>query len=124
MNVKHFIKTCGLFVVMAAALTACSDDDNELRYPDNLLGLPALKEGTFPETDVQLSVGETYDYVPEVTSPGDVYYQWYLNDEDLGTEPRLSYTAEYPTRSRVVLELTNDFGKVILENKLIVSGRL
>lgn len=122
MNVKHFIKTCGLFVVMAAALTACSDDDNELRYPDNLLGLPALKEGTFPETDVQLSVGETYDYVPEVTSPGDVYYQWYLNDEDLGSEPRLSYTAEYPTRSRVVLELTNDFGKVILENKLIVPG--
>lgn len=122
MNVKHFIKTCGMFVVMATALTACSDDDCDLRHSDSLLGLPALKEGTFPESGVQLNVGETYDYAPRVTSSGDVYYQWYMNEEDMGTEPRFSFTAERPSRSLVVLELTNDFGKVILQNKLVVPG--
>lgn len=122
MNVKHFIKTCGLFIVMAIGTTACSDDDCDLRHPDNLLGLPALKEGTFPEGDVTLNVGETYEYAPLVTSSTDVYYQWYLNDEDMDTEPRLSFTAQRPSRSRVVLELTNDYGKVVLENKLIVPG--
>lgn len=122
MNVKHFIKTCGLFVVMATALTACSDDDCDLRHPDSLLGLPVLKEGTFPENEVRLNVGETYEYAPQVSSPVDVYYQWYLNDEDMDTEHRLSFTAERPSRSHVVLELTNDYGKVVLENKLIVPG--
>lgn len=122
MNVKHFIKTCGLFVLAATAMTACSDDDCDLRHPDSLLGLPALKEGTFPERDVTLKVGETYEYAPQVTSSADVYYQWYVNEEDMETEPRLTFTAGRPSRSRVVLELTNDYGKVILENKLIVPG--
>lgn len=122
MNVKHFIKTCGLFVLAATAMTGCSDDDCDLRHPDNLLGLPALKEGTFPESDVTLKVGETYEYAPQVTSSADVYYQWYVNEEDMETEPRLTFTAERPSRSRVVLELMNDYGKVILENKLIVPG--
>lgn len=122
MNVKHFIKTCGLFVLAATAMTACSDDDCDLRHPDSLLGLPALKEGTFPESDVTLKVGETFEYAPQVTSSADVYYQWYVNEEDMETEPRLTFTAERPSRSRVVLELTNDYGKVILENKLIVPG--
>lgn len=122
MNVMHFIKTCSLFFVMAAAVTACSDDDCDLRHPDNLYGVPALKQGTFPEGDVTLQVGETYEYAPQVSAPGDVYYQWYLNEEDMSTEPRFSYTAERPTRSRLVLELTNDFGKVVLENNLIVPG--
>lgn len=122
MNVKHFIKTCGLFVLAATAMTACSDDDCDLRHPDSLLGLPALKEGTFPERDVTLKVGETYEYAPQVTSSADVYYQWYVNEEDMETEPRLTFTVGRPSRSRVVLELTNDYGKVILENKLIVPG--
>ena len=122
MNVKRFFKSCGVFAVMAMAMTACSEDDCDLRHSGELLGVPALKQGTFPENDVTLKVGETYEYAPQVTALGDVYYQWYLNEEDMTTEPRFSFTAVRPTRSKLVLEITNDYGKVTLENKVIVPG--
>lgn len=121
MNVKHFIKT-SMWFVMALAMTACSEDDCELRHPDELLGIPAVKQGTFPDEEVRLQVGDTYDYHPQVTAPGDIYYQWYLNEEDMTTEPHFSFTATRPSRSRLVLEISNDFGEVTLENKLIVPG--
>lgn len=109
-------------VLFLVAFAGCSTEDCDLRHPDSLLGLPALKKGTFPETDLNLKVGETYEYAPVVSSPGDVYYQWYMGDDDLGTEPRLTFRAEGPSRSKISLELTNDYGKTVLENRVIVSG--
>lgn len=114
-----------MFLVFVSVLTvtACSqDEDCELRHTDSLLGLPALKQGTFPENDVTIKLGESYVYAPQVESAGDLYYQWYLNDEDMSTDPRFTFTPQGPTRSKVRLELSNDFGEVILENNVIVSG--
>lgn len=129
MNVKHFIKTCGLLFAMVIAMMACSEDsddvvvkDCDLKHPSELLGAPALKQGTFPEGDISLNVGETYEYAPQVVTPGDIYYQWYLNEEDMTTETRFSFTARRPSRSKLILEISNDSGKVVLENRLIVPG--
>lgn len=111
-----------LFFVAAGFLASCTEDCDLDHATDQLQGLPTLRAGSFPEEELTLHPGERYDYAPQVSSPTDVYYQWYLNGEDMSTDPTFSYQAERPTRSKLVLELTNDLGKVKLENKIIVPG--
>lgn len=101
---------------------SCSKDDCDLDHIDKLQGLPALKAGTFPEEDLTLNVGEQYVYAPKASSPLDIYYQWYQNGEDMSTDPSFTFNAEHPGRSKVILELSNDLGKVTLENKVMDSG--
>ncbi|MDU1890688.1 MAG: DUF5074 domain-containing protein [Dysgonomonas sp.] len=119
MNFRKFVKT---LAILTFVLTSCSDDDCNLDHNSNQLGLPVLKQGTFPEGDVNLNIGDTYIYSPEVVSNGDIYYQWYLNDKDMGTDKKLVVEANTSMRSKLVLELTNDNGTIVLENKVIVSG--
>lgn len=111
-----------LFFVAAGFLASCTEDCDLDHATDQLQGLPTLRAGSFPEEELTLHPGERYDYAPQVSSPTDVYYQWYLNGEDMSTDPTFSYQAERPTRSKLVLELTNELGKVKLENKIIVPG--
>ncbi|MEG2339123.1 MAG: DUF5074 domain-containing protein [Odoribacter sp.] len=109
--------------VMILVVAGCSkEEDCDLRHPDALLGMPALKKGTFPESDLNLKIGDTYEYAPKISSLSDVYYQWYMGDDDLGTEPRFSFKADHSGRSKIKLELKNEVGEVVLENRIIVSG--
>lgn len=120
MNIRHFFKT--FLLLLAAASVACSKSDCGLDHTDKLQGLPAISEGSFPHADVDLAAGESFAYAPQMASEGDVYYQWWLNEEDVSTDPTYTYTATKPTRSRVILELTNDYGKVSLKSDIIVPG--
>ena len=121
MNCKKLFKTL-LFIITAFVIVSCSKDDCDLEHIDKLQGLPALKTGTFPEEDLTLNVGEQYVYAPKASSPLDIYYQWYQNGEDMSTDPSFTFNAEHPGRSKVILELSNDLGKVTLENKVMVPG--
>ena len=121
MNCKKLFKTL-LFIITAFVIVSCSKDDCDLDHIDKLQGLPALKAGTFPEEDLTLNVGEQYVYAPKASSPLDIYYQWYQNGEDMSTDPSFTFNAEHPGRSKVILELSNDLGKVTLENKVMVPG--
>lgn len=121
MNLKKLSKAL-LFLITALVIVSCSKDDCDLDHIDKLQGLPALKAGTFPEEDLTLNVGEQYVYAPKASSPLDIYYQWYQNGEDMSTDPSFTFNAEHPGRSKVILELSNDLGKVTLENKVIVPG--
>ena len=121
MNCKKLSKAL-LFLITALVIVSCSKDDCDLDHIDKLQGLPALKAGTFPEEDLTLNVGEQYVYAPKASSPLDIYYQWYQNGEDMSTDPSFTFNAEHPSRSKVILELSNDLGKVTLENKVIVPG--
>lgn len=121
MNCKKLFKTL-LFIITAFVIVSCSKDDCDLDHIDKLQGLPALKAGTFPEEDLTLNVGEQYVYAPKASSPLDIYYQWYQNGEDMSTAPSFTFNAEHPGRSKVILELSNDLGKVTLENKVMVPG--
>lgn len=40
----------------------------------------------------------------------------------MSTDPSFTFNAERPSRSKVILELSNDLGKVTLENKVTVRG--
>ena len=116
-------KNFNAFLLFAGALAIAScSKDCDLDYADQLQGLPTLCAGSFPEKDLTLNPGEQYEYAPQVSSPSDVYYQWYLNGEDMSTDPSFSYKADRPTRSKLVLEITNDLGKVKLENNITVPG--
>lgn len=120
MNLKKLFKA---FLLLTATLIIAScSDDCDLDHIDQLQGLPALKAGTFPEEDLTLNVGEKYVYSPKASSPLDIYYQWYQNGEDMSTDPSFTFNAERPSRSKVILELSNDLGKVTLENKVTVRG--
>lgn len=121
MNLKKLFKS---FLCLATVLViaSCSNDDCDLEHIEKLQGLPALKEGTFPEENLTLNVGEQFVYSPKASSLLDIYYQWYQNGEDMSTAPSFTFLAERPTRTKVVLELSNDLGKVTLENKVIVPG--
>ena len=121
MNVKQLFKPL-LFLTAAFVIASCSTDDCDLDHLEKLQGLPALKAGTFPEEDLTLNVGEKYVYSPKASSPLDIYYQWYQNGEDMSTDPSFTFNAERPSRSKVILELSNDLGKVTLENKVTVRG--
>ena len=121
MNCKKLSKAL-LFLLTTLVIVSCSKDDCDLDHIDKLQGLPALKAGTFPEEDLTLNVGEQYVYAPKASSPLDIYYQWYQNGEDMSTDPSFTFNAEHPSRSKVILELSNDLGKVTLENKVIVPG--
>lgn len=121
MNCKKLFKTL-LFIITAFVIVSCSKDDCDLDHIDKLQGLPALKAGTFPEEDLTLNVGEQYVYAPKASSPLDIYYQWYQNGENMSTDPSFTFNAEHPGRSKVILELSNDLGKVTLENKVMVPG--
>lgn len=121
MNLQKLFKSF-LFLVTALVIASCSNDDCDFEHINKLQGLPALRAGTFPEQDLTLNVGEEYAYSPKVSSPSDVYYQWYQNGEDVSTEPYFTFKAERPTRSKVILELSNDLGKVTLESKIMVPG--
>lgn len=121
MNCKKLSKAL-LFLITALVIVSCSKDDCDLDHIDKLQGLPALKAGTFPEEDLTLNVGEQYVYAPKASSPLDIYYQWYQNGEDMSTDPSFTFNAEHPSRSKVILELSNDLGKVTLENKVMVPG--
>lgn len=121
MNLKKLSKAL-LFLLTTLVIVSCSKDDCDLDHIDKLQGLPALKAGTFPEEDLTLNVGEQYVYAPKASSPLDIYYQWYQNGEDMSTDPSFTFNAEHPSRSKVILELSNDLGKVTLENKVIVPG--
>lgn len=121
MNLKQLFKPL-LFLTAAFVIASCSTDDCDLDHLEKLQGLPALKAGTFPEEDLTLNVGEKYVYSPKASSPLDIYYQWYQNGEDMSTDPSFTFNAERPSRSKVILELSNDLGKVTLENKVTVRG--
>ncbi|MCD7900958.1 MAG: DUF5074 domain-containing protein [Bacteroides sp.] len=119
MKSNHLLK---LLLIFAVAFTGCSDDDCNLDHPGNQLELPAIKNGTFPEGDIALNVGESYLFAPKVVTAGDVYYQWDFNGEDVSTEPYYNLDAERPMRSKLELALSNDYGRVALESKITVSG--
>lgn len=121
MNLKKLIQSF-LFLTTALVIVSCSNDDCDLDHLEKLQGLPALKAGTFPEEDLILNVGEKYTYAPKASSPLDIYYQWYKNEEDVSTNSTFTFHADKPTRSKIVLELYNDLGKVTLENKITVPG--
>ena len=121
MNLKQLFKPL-LFLTAAFVIASCSTDDCDLDHLEKLQGLPALKAGTFPEEDLTLNVGEKYVYSPKASSPLDIYYQWYQNGEDMSTDPSFTFNTERPSRSKVILELSNDLGKVTLENKVTVRG--
>lgn len=115
-------KRIGRFLaLLAIVLTSCSDDC-DLNHESTQLGLPAIIQGSHPNGDINLSVGDSYLFAPQVINQEDVYYQWYLNDEDMGTAKQYQIEANKPMRSHLVLELTNDFGQVIMENDIIVPG--
>ena len=119
MNLKQLFKPL-LFLTAAFVIASCSTDDCDLDHLEKLQGLPALKAGTFPEEDLTLNVGEKYVYSPKASSPLDIYYQWYQNGEDMSTDPSFTFNAERPSRSKVILELSNDLGKVTLDRKSVV----
>lgn len=121
MNLQKFFKPF-LYLAAALVIASCSKEDCGLDHTDQLQGLPSLRAGSFPEEELTVNVGSSHDYAPQVISPIDVYYQWYLNGEDMSTDPTFTFKAEHPMRAKVVLELTNDMGKVKLENKIIVPG--
>lgn len=121
MNFRKLFKSF-LFLATALTIASCSEEDCNLDHLEKLQGLPALQAGTFPEEDLTLNVGEQYVYSPKTSSPLDIYYQWYQNREDISTAPSFTFNAERPSRSKVILELSNDLGKVTLENKVIVPG--
>lgn len=121
MNFRKLFKSF-LFLATALTIASCSEEDCNLDHLEKLQGLPALQAGTFPEEDLTLNVGDQYVYSPKASSPLDIYYQWYQNGEDMSTDPSFTFNAERPSRSKVILELSNDLGKVTLENKVIVPG--
>lgn len=121
MNYRKLLKSL-LYVLTALMIASCSKDDCDLEHLEKLQGLPALKAGTFPEGDLTLNVGERYTYAPQASSPTDLYYQWYRNGDDVSTDASYTFEAERPGRSKVTLELSNELGKVTLENKVIVPG--
>lgn len=121
MNLKKYFKQF-LFLVAALVIASCSKEDCGLDHTEQLQGLPSLRAGGFPEEELTVNVGSSHDYAPQVISPTDVYYQWYLNGEDMSTDPTFTFKATHPMRAKVVLELTNDLGKVKLESKIIVPG--
>lgn len=111
-----------LFLATTLIIASCSEEDCDLDHLEKLQGLPALQAGTFPEENLTLNVGEQYKYTPKASSPSDIYYQWYQNGEDMSTDPSFTFSAERPSRSKIILELSNDLGKVTLENHVIVPG--
>ncbi|MDR0659587.1 MAG: DUF5074 domain-containing protein [Prevotellaceae bacterium] len=117
MKVRSFI----VALLLIAGFSSCSDS-YEKYFPENLSDLPIVKKGTFPEEDKTLNIGENFLYEPEVYSPIDVYYQWYLGAKEKATEPTYLFTATTPGRFKVRLALSNDYGTVELENKIITPG--
>lgn len=119
MNLKNLIKT---FLLLALTLTSCSKDDCNLQENGANLELPALKKGSFPEGQVDIELGSSFVFAPQVINSDNVYYQWYINDEDKGTARELEVKADKPMRSKLLLELTNDNGQVVLERNVVVPG--
>lgn len=116
------IKSLLCLLSSAALLLSGCDKECGQGHPGATLGLPAIKNGTFPSADMVLAVGDVVEYSPEVVTPGDAYYRWYFNGEDVSVDPEYSFVATTPMRSSVVLELSNSCGKVTLENRVIVTG--
>lgn len=123
MKFRHLLK---IFVLSAAILTGCSSDDCHWEHYTNgdfsNLELPAIQQGTFPEGDVVLAPGEEFVCKPQVITPGDVYYQWYLNGEEVSSAKSYTLSADVPMRGKLRLELENDKGRVTLESNVVVRG--
>ena len=119
MKFNHLVK---LLLILTVIFSACSKDDCNLDHPGNQLEFPAIKSGTFPTGDITLNVGDSYLFAPQVITSGDVYYQWDLNGDDMSTDPSFTLLAERPMRSKIALTLSNDYGSVVLENKITVNG--
>lgn len=124
MKFLNFLK---VFVLSAVLLAGCSSDDvykyGENPYDYDHLSLPAIERGTFPDADIDMTVGESLTLSPRVVTPGDTYFTWYFNGEEVGYSSTFSYTAQQQMRDGVLLlELENDNGRVTLERKINVAG--
>lgn len=117
MKVRSFI----VALLLVLGCYACSDNYEEY-YPENLSDLPILRKGTFPEQDTTLKIGESILYSPELYSPIDVYYQWYLGADEVSTKPEYLFTATTPGRFIIKLLVSNDYGKLELQNKITAPG--
>lgn len=110
-----------MFFAAAVWAVSCSDDC-DLDHLDKLQGLPAVTAGTYPEGDQMLEKGKSLALAPRVESQTPVYYRWMLNGDEVSTEPAYTFAAAQAGRSLLRLEISNDRGKVILENRIIVPG--
>ena len=86
MKILTFFK---VFVLSAVLLAGCSSDEKyvykENPYAYDHLSLPAIEKGTFPENDLALSLGESFTFSPRVVTPGDTYFTWDLNGDEVST---------------------------------------